>query len=47
MLFIVLIISYELNMYLIGGMNDPNKFWSFQVNENGQSYTTSFTYREL
>ena len=47
LLFIVLIISYELNMYLIGGVNDPNKHWSFQLSVNGSLQTTTFTYREL
>lgn len=45
LLTLVLVLSYELNMYLIGGINNPDAYWHFQTN-NGLS-TTSFTYKQL
>ena len=47
LLFFVLIISYELNMYLIGGINNPHKYWYYQTTIDNKYETTMFTYQQL
>ena len=45
--FFVLIISYELNMYLIGGINHPYEYWTYQATINNKTQLTEFTYKQL
>lgn len=45
LLAIVLVLSYELNMYLIGGTKNPGAYWQYK--NEGLWVTTKYTYRDL